>query len=38
MAGRYDLVVKGGTVALPGGLVVADLGIRSGRIAAIGSE
>ena len=34
---RYDLVVRGGTVVLPDvGPVVADVGTRDGRIAAIG--
>ncbi|MBK9034004.1 MAG: dihydroorotase [Myxococcales bacterium] len=33
---RYQLVVKGGTLCTPGGPIVADLGIREGRIAAIG--
>ncbi|UCH24774.1 MAG: dihydroorotase family protein [Trueperaceae bacterium] len=32
----YDLVINGGTLVLPNGLVEADLGIESGRIAALG--
>lgn len=36
MTGRFDLVVQGGTLLLPGGPVVADAGVRAGRIAAIG--
>jgi len=35
--GGYDLLLKGGTVMLPGGeLAGADIGVRDGRIAAIG--
>lgn len=33
---RYDLVVKGGTVATPSGLAGVDVGIRAGRIVALG--
>ena len=33
--GRYDLAVRGGTLVRPTGRVVADLGIRDGRIAGI---
>lgn len=32
----YDLIVRGGTLMTPGGRIKADLGARSGRIAAIG--
>ncbi|MEZ4399541.1 MAG: dihydroorotase [Kofleriaceae bacterium] len=32
----YQLIVRGGTLCTPGGRVVADLGLREGRIAAIG--
>jgi dihydroorotase len=32
----FDLVVRGGTVVAPGGTGIADVGIREGRIAAIG--
>ncbi len=31
----FDLIVRGGTVALPGGLHQTDIGVRDGRIAAI---
>ncbi|MBK7078414.1 MAG: dihydroorotase [Myxococcales bacterium] len=34
---RYHLVIKGGTLCTPGGPIVADVGIREGRIAAIGA-
>ncbi len=37
MSERFDLIVKGGTVATPGGLVAADIGARGGRIAALGA-
>ncbi|MDX1710283.1 MAG: dihydroorotase [Rhodovibrionaceae bacterium] len=36
MAERYDLIVAGGQVATPGGLVETDVGVRAGRVAAIG--
>ena len=36
MAERFDLVVRGGTVVTPSGPAVADLGVRDGRIAALG--
>ncbi len=40
MGGRlndsFDLVVAGGTTATPSGLVRADVGVRGGRIAALG--
>ena len=32
----FDLILRGGTVATPGGLASADVGVRSGRIVAIG--
>jgi dihydroorotase len=32
----YDLLLKNGTVWTPGGPVAADVGVRNGRIAAIG--
>ncbi|WP_159718206.1 dihydroorotase [Geminicoccus flavidas] len=32
-----DLLIAGGRLVTPGGLVAADLGIRDGRIAAIGA-
>jgi dihydroorotase len=31
----FDLIVRGGTIALPGGLRQTDIGVRDGRIAAI---
>ena len=37
MRERYDLILKGGRVLTPGGLVEADVGVRAGRIAALGS-
>jgi len=33
----FDLLIAGGRLVTPGGLVAADLGIRDGRIAAIGA-
>lgn len=33
----YDLVIKGGTVATPGGIAVGDVAVRDGKIASIGS-
>lgn len=33
---RFDLVIAGGTCLTPGGAVRADVGVRGGRIAAIG--
>lgn len=32
----FDLLLRGGTLATPGGLVRADVGVRDGRIADIG--
>ena len=37
MAETFDLVLKGGTVVSHAGEGVADIGVRDGRIAAIGS-
>jgi dihydroorotase len=37
MSAAYDLVLKDGRVFTPGGLVEADVAVRDGRIAAIGS-
>ena len=34
----FDLVVRGGTVVTPDGIVATDVGVEDGRIAAIGSE
>lgn len=36
MSERYDLIVKGGTVATPSGIAPADVAVSGGRIAAIG--
>src|ERR1700743_237973 len=33
----FDLLIRGGTVATPNGIGPADIGVRAGRIAAIGS-
>ena len=33
----FDLLIRGGTVATPNGIAAADVGVRDGRIAAIGS-
>lgn len=33
----FELVIRGGTLCTPGGRIVADVGIREGRIAAIGA-
>jgi dihydroorotase len=37
MAQTFDLIIKGGTVATPGGMAVTDVGVSGGKIAAIGS-
>src|SRR5262245_49341017 len=37
MSEQFDLVLKGGTVVTPWGTGVADVGIRVGRIAAVGA-
>ena len=34
----FDLVIRGGTLVLPGGLMPADVAIEDGRIAALGPE
>ena len=36
MSETYDLVITGGTCVLPAGRTRADLGVRAGRIAAVG--
>ncbi len=36
MAETFDLILRGGTCVTPGGIVQADIGVRDGRIAAIG--
>ncbi len=37
MPDAFDLILRGGTCALPGGLAETDVGVRAGRIAAFGS-
>ena len=37
MSDTFDLVIRGGQVMTPGGLVSADLGVRGGKLAAIGA-
>jgi urease alpha subunit len=37
MAERFDLLVRGGVCLTPMGRVEADIGVRDGRIAAIGA-
>ncbi len=37
MTERYDLIVKGGSVATPSGVAPADVALTGGRIAAIGA-
>jgi dihydroorotase len=34
----FDLLIRHGTLLTPGGAVPADLGVRDGRVAAIGAE
>ncbi|HCX13917.1 MAG TPA: dihydroorotase [Rhodospirillaceae bacterium] len=36
MSNTFDLIIQGGAVFTPGGPVEVDVGVRSGRIAAIG--
>lgn len=36
MTEKYDLIITGGTVATPSGLARTDVGVRGGRIAALG--
>lgn len=33
----YDLLIRGGICATPGGIAAVDIGVRAGRIAAIGA-
>ncbi len=33
----FDLVIRNGRVATPGGVIEADIGVRDGRIAALGA-
>lgn len=37
MSDAFDLIISGGTVMLPGGAAVADVGVRGGKVVAIGS-
>lgn len=37
MSERFEMIVRSGRVALPSGLVETDLGVRNGRVAAIGA-
>jgi len=37
MSPTFDLILKGGNVATPGGIAVTDVGVSGGRIAGIGS-
>ena len=37
MADHYDLLIRNGTCVLPWGVEAADVGVRHGRIAAIGA-
>jgi dihydroorotase len=37
MAAEFDLLITDGTVATPNGMAIADIGVRDGRIAALGS-
>ena len=36
-AETFDLALRGGTIWTPGGPVVGDIGVRDGKIAAIGT-
>jgi len=36
MSQTYDLIIKGGTVMLPQGATQTDIGVRDGRVVAIG--
>lgn len=38
MPGSYDLILQGGTVLLPEGIVETDIALRGGKIAAIGPD
>ncbi len=37
MSETFDLILRGGTCLTPGGAAAADVGVREGRIAAIGA-
>jgi dihydroorotase len=36
MSGSFDLILAGGELMTPGGRVAADLGVRDGKVAALG--
>ncbi|MDX9860389.1 MAG: dihydroorotase [Rhodospirillales bacterium] len=36
MADKFDLIIRGGTCVTPSGLTITDIGVRDGRIAALG--
>lgn len=37
MSTEFDLVIRGGTIATASDIFEADIGIRSGRIVALGA-
>jgi dihydroorotase len=37
MSEAFDLLIRGGTAATPNGILPADIGVKAGKIAAIGS-
>jgi dihydroorotase len=37
MSGAFDLLIRGGTAVTPSGVVACDIGVKDGRIAAIGA-
>ncbi len=37
MPATFDLILKGGSVATPGGIALADVAVKDGRIAGIGA-
>jgi dihydroorotase len=37
MAERFDLLLRGGVTVTPNGIASADIGVRNGRIAAVGA-
>ena len=37
MSQTFDLIVRGGIAATPNGIARCDVGVRDGRIAALGS-
>ncbi len=38
MAAHFDLIIRGGTIVLPWGESTGDIGVRHGKIAAIGTS